>query len=83
MPRRRLAVVALVVGVLACRDSPTAVPSAIADPPTALTVAADALATIQYVIDDPFVHALVAQVQEPGSRQVGGAARGRARRCGG
>jgi hypothetical protein len=65
-----LAGAALVVGGLACRDSPTAVPDALTHPPTAPTVAADALATIHGVVDDPLVHALVAGVPEPGSKQV-------------
>jgi hypothetical protein len=60
----------LVVGGLACRDSPTAVTGALVDPHTAPTVADDALATIHGVVDDPLVHALVAGVPEPGSSQV-------------
>lgn len=69
MPRRRLVVAAVLVGVLACRDSPTASGGTVADR-TAQAVAADALASIHDVVQDPLVHALAAGVAEPGSRQV-------------
>jgi hypothetical protein len=70
MPRRMLAVTALLVGGLACRDSPTAAAGALLDQPAGPAVTPEALATIHDVVDDRFVLELVAGVDEPGSRQV-------------
>ena len=71
MPRRMLAVAALLGGFLACRDSPTDIGEAAADR-TTQEVAPEVLSGIHRVVDDVLVHALVAGMNDEASgRRVG------------
>ncbi len=65
MPRRILAVSALLTVLVSCGDSPT-VPTATVHEgaPPDLLVSTDALTTISDLLDDPLVHVLVESVQD-------------------
>ena len=70
MPRRILAVSALLAVLVSCGDSPT-VPAATVyeGAPPDLLVSTNALTTISDLLDDPLVHVLVESVQDRGTVQ--------------